>query len=69
MTVRPRISTQAAAGVPFMLQNSGGAVTRAMVLHMMCAAPGAWGWAYAGCPTYDGASRFRTSTSAFWLRE
>ena len=29
----------AAAGKPFMLQNVGGAITRAMVVHMMAAAP------------------------------
>ena len=29
----------AAAGKPFMLQNVGGAITRAMVMHMMAAAP------------------------------
>lgn len=28
-----------AAGAPFMLQNTGGAITRAMVLHMMCTFP------------------------------
>ena len=31
-----RAGLMAGAGVPFMLQNTGGAITRAMVLHMMC---------------------------------